>query len=77
MLTAEKILNKLNSYNASRGIKFKIISDEESFVKSYVKLSKIEYKRRNMNYVGRMKYDIDSVNKYMNEFVSKIETTFS
>lgn len=76
MLTAEKILNKLNSYNASRGIKFKIISDEESFVKSYVKLSKIEYKRRNMNYVGRMKYDIDS-NKYMNEFVSKIEPMFS
>lgn len=72
MLTAEKILNSLNNFNGNRRIEIRIASDEEPFIKSYVKLVKIEHKLNNMNSNARQifyNYEIDATN----EFMSKIK----
>ena len=75
MLTAEKILNSLNKFSCNRGTKFKIVSDEESFIKSFIKLKKIECKIRNMNHAGR-KIAYAEEDNAINEFRSKIEVMF-
>ena len=75
MLTAENILNSLNKFNSNRGIKFKIVSDEASFIKSFIKLTKIVCKIRNMNYTGR-KMAYEEEDNAISEFKSKIEVIF-